>query len=139
MMINTMIIPGKSLGGIKLGSNVEDLIYALSDIYFLDSGPDSIIINGGMITAYHNDRGQVVALSCDSSFKGNFQAKLWPGMTVSDVQRTTKKQIAEEGFVKVDKISGVGLPLPKDRDDFERLTDHFSDDYVFEELWVYRH
>lgn len=138
MIINATIVPGESLGGIAIGSNVEDIISELSNNYLLDAGPDSIIINGGLITAYHNDAGTVISVSCNSSFKGSYLNKLWPGMTVADVLRTTRKQIAYIGFVKIIGIRGIGLSLPNDRDDFERLTDHFDEDYVFEELWIYK-
>lgn len=138
MMINTVIVPGESLGGIELGSNVEDIISDLSDDYSLDAGPSSIIINEGMITAYHNNAGIVTFVSCNSTFKGTYLNKLWPGMTVADVLRTTREQVADVGFVKIIGINGLGLSLPNDKDDFCRLTDHFDEDYVFEELWVYR-
>ncbi len=63
--------------------------------------------------------------------------KLWPGMTVSDVLRTTREQVAHIGLVKIIGMRGIGLLLPRDRDDFCKLTDHLDEAYVFEELWIY--
>jgi hypothetical protein len=139
IIINTIIIPGESAGGIKLNSNVDDVISNLHDRYRLDADARSIIINEGMITIYHNDAGIIHAISCSSTYKGSYQSKLWPGMTVQDVLRTTKEQDADLGFVIFHKIQGIGLLLPQDRDDFERLNDHLSDDFVLEELWVFNH
>ena len=58
-------------------------------------------------------------------------------MTVADILTNTASQVAWSGFVQVDQIEGAGLSLPNEIDDFERLTDDFADNYVFEELWIY--
>jgi hypothetical protein len=139
MILNAIIIPGKSIGGIELGGNVEDLISELHESYQLDAAPKSIIINEGMVTAYHNEKGTILAISCNSTYTGSYQNKLWPGMTVQDVLRTTKQQEADLGFVTFHKIYGIGLLLPQNRDDFERLDDHLSDEFVFDEVWVFDH
>lgn len=62
---------------------------------------------------------------------------LWPGMTVADVLRLSKEQVAWAGFVQIDQVNGIGLSLPEEYDDFDSLTDHFDLDFVFSELWVY--
>ncbi len=90
------------------------------------------------ISVYHDPaNGRIESLACNNKFRGNFQGKLWPGMTVGDVLKNTETQIAWCGFVQVDDIKGVGLSLPDEFDDFERLTDFLSLDFVFNELWVY--
>jgi hypothetical protein len=45
--------------------------------------------------------------------------------------------VAWAGFVQIDQVSGIGLSLPEEYDDFDSLTDHFDLDFVFNELWVY--
>jgi hypothetical protein len=137
MDITTTINPGKSLGGISIGEQIDDVIARLANTYLIDKTINRTTINGGLITAYHGDDGLISSLSCNSNFKGSFQKKIWPGMTVADVIKNTSSQVAWSGFVQVDRIGGVGLSLPNELDDFERLTDDFDDSYVFEELWVY--
>jgi hypothetical protein len=60
-------------------------------------------------------------------------------MTVSELLRTSRQHVAYLGFVEIIGISGIGLALPNEKDDFCKLTDHLSEDHIFEELWVYDH
>lgn len=59
-------------------------------------------------------------------------------MTVADIIKNTSSQVAWSGFVQVDNINGIDLPLPIEYDDFEKITDFLNLDFVFEELWVYQ-
>ena len=38
----------------------------------------------------------------------------------------------------VDRIFGIGFPLPEEFDDFSKLTDFLDYDFVFKELSVYK-
>ena len=58
-------------------------------------------------------------------------------MTVLDVLNNTKEQVAWSGFVKVNKLHGIGLPLPDDLDDFSNLDDFLDLDFAFEEIAIY--
>jgi hypothetical protein len=138
MGVKELIVPGESLGGIFIGEQVEHVIHRLSDCYDIGVRANSICMNGGLVTAYHDEDGMILSLSCNSDFKGGFSTKLWPGMTVEDVLNNTRSQIAWSGFLQVDGIKGIGLSLPDALDDFEKITDIFDGAYVFEELWVYK-
>lgn len=139
MDISTVIIPGRSLGGISIGEQTDDVILRLSEGYIITRGLNCTSINEGLISIYHNEAGIISALSCNSSFPGRYSSKLWPGMTVLDVIKNTTTQVAWAGYVMVDNLEGVGLSLPEERDDFENILDEFDVDYIFEELWVYAH
>ena len=95
-------------------------------------------INDNMITLYYGKNGIISEISCSSKFNGVYDNKLWAGMTVEDVIRNTSSQVVWSGFVQVDNINGIGLPLPNEYDDFEKITDFLDLDFVFEELWVYQ-
>ncbi|WP_339442611.1 hypothetical protein [Pseudomonas proteolytica] len=137
MDLTNAIVPKTSIGGITIGENVSQVQTRLSSRYKTHSGPNSLTINDGFITAYHGVDGIISAISCNAAFKGNYENKLWPGMTVADVLKLSKTQMAWSGFVQIDQISGIGLSLPEEYDDFDSLTDHFDLDFVFNELWVY--
>ena len=137
MKLSASIVPKKSIGGISIGEQIADIVIRLTPDYAIEKTKNSTIINGGLITAYHDESGRISSLSCNSKFKGNYLNKLWPGMTVADVLKHTTVQIAWSGFVQVDRLDGIGLSLADDQDDFERLTDEFDSSYVFEELWIY--
>jgi hypothetical protein len=135
--ISDEIVPQKSLGGISLGEQIYDVVARLPSHYAIHHSEHITTIDDGLITAYHDVSGIISALSCNSKFKGNYLNKLWPGMTVAEVIKNSTRQVAWSGFVQVDRIEGIGLSLPEERDDFDHLTDEFDHDYVFEELWVY--
>jgi hypothetical protein len=139
MDINTQIIPKKSLGGIALGEQIDNVISRLSTSYKIIRNPSCTVINEGLITAYHDTGGKISSLSCNSIFKGGYLDKLWPGMSVLDVIKNTDAQTAWSGYVKVNNVEGIGLLLPEDRDDFENLTDALDMAHVFEELWIYEY
>ena len=137
MNLTNVIVPKVSIGGIAIGESITQVQARLSDKYKTHNSPDSFTIDNGFITAYHGVDGVISAISCNTAFKGNYENKLWPGMTVADVLRLSKEQVAWAGFVQIDQVSGIGLSLPEEYDDFDSLTDHFDLDFVFNELWVY--
>lgn len=59
-------------------------------------------------------------------------------MTVFDVLRCTKRQMALLGTVVVDGVVGIELPLLPEFDDFENIDDFLSLDYEFPLLSVFR-
>ncbi|VWC99542.1 hypothetical protein BLA39750_02461 [Burkholderia lata] len=137
-MLNNIIVPSKSLGGILLGEKVQDVIDRLSETHVAERTGQNVVSIDEVITIYHDpENGRIESLACNSNFAGRYLDKLWPGMTVGDVLKNTETQIAWCGFVQVDGVKGVGLSLPDELDDFERLTDFLSLDFVFDELWVY--
>ena len=140
-MLNNSIVPGKSIGGIHLGENIIDVMYKLEDDHlFEQTNHNTIVVDAGTVTIFHDaETGVITAISCNQNFKGNFMNKLWPGMSVKDVLENSRHQIAWCGFVEIDKFRGIGLSLPAKYDDFERITDFLTPDFIFEELWVYGH
>lgn len=137
MNLTNVIVPKVSIGGIAIGESITQVQARLSDKYKTHNSPDSFTIDNGFITAYHGVDGVISAISCNTDFKGNYENMLWPGMTVADVLRLSKEQVAWAGFVQIDQVNGIGLSLPEEYDDFDSLTDHFDLDFVFSELWVY--
>lgn len=139
MNITNIIIPGKSIGGISIGENVFDVQKRIQSHYDVKmSNENSISINDNMITLYYGKNGIISEISCSNKFDGVYDNKLWAGMTVADIIKNTSSQVVWSGFVQVDNINGIGLPLPNEYDDFEKITDFLDLDFVFEELWVYQ-
>ena len=137
MDITNVIIPKKSIGGVCIGESIAKIEAGLSGHYKIHKEQNSLTLDDGFIRAYYGPDGIITAISCNSKFTGSYQTKLWAGMTVAEVLKHSKEQIAWSGFVQVDKISGIGLSLLEEHDDFESLTDHFALDFIFDELWVY--
>lgn len=137
MNITNKIIPKTSIGGISIGENITKIEARISTSYKIHKTPNSFTIDDGFIRAYHDADGIITAVSCNQTFTGNYQNKLWAGMSVAEVLKHSKEQIAWSGFVQIDKVSGIGLSLPEEHDDFESLTDSLELDFIFEELWVY--
>lgn len=137
MKITQSIQPKESLGGIRIGDEIDSIIERLSSDYTATRNTHSTVINEGLITASHDQHGIISSLSCNSKFTGRYLNKLWPGMTTVDVLRNSKVQIAWSGFIQVDSINGIGLSLPDEHDDFERLDEEFGMNFIFPELWIY--
>lgn len=139
MKLNHLIIPGYSIGGICLGTTVGSFLDQLeADDEITTENKTIAILNQGLITIYYTPQTELItAISCNQFFPGIYDNKLWPGMNVADVIRNSSTQTAWSGFVQIDGIEGIGLSLPQENDDFERLTDCLPPDFIFEELWVY--
>lgn len=140
MKLNNLIIPGQSIGGVCLGTTAGSFLDRLeSNDEIIMETDTAVILNQGLITIYYTLKKELItAISCNKLFTGTYAGKLWPGMNVTDVTRNSSTQIAWSGFVQVDGIQGIGLSMPEEQDDFEQLTDTFSPDFIFEELWVYK-
>lgn len=132
------IIPGESLAGIRLGDNIEHVISKVSGYYKISTNDGVILLDDGIITVGYEDNGSVYSVMCDKRFKVKYKSKLWAGMSVKDVLEHSKEQVAFGGCVIVDRINGVGLPLPNEFDDFEKITDFLPLDFTFEYLSVFR-
>ena len=84
---------------------------------------------------------EISLISCGVNFNGyckTSKGRIWAGMSVADTLQNTTEQVAWGGFVVVDRILGIGFPLPEEFDDFSELTDFLDYDFVFKELWVYK-
>lgn len=132
------IVPGISLAGIHLGANVDEILIKISGDYTVSRGDGVVVLNDGMIMIGHEDNGCIYSVMCNSRFKTNYKNILWAGMTVKDVMEMTKEQIAFGGVVVVNRIDGIGLPLPPGYDDFEKINDFLPLDFVFEYLCVFK-
>lgn len=72
---------------------------------------------------------------CDEKFKGRYNDQLWAGMSVKDVVKHSRYQVALDGCVVVD---GIGLPLPDGCDDFKNITDFLPLNFIFKHLSIFR-
>ncbi|MFC0179179.1 hypothetical protein [Thorsellia kenyensis] len=132
------IIPGISLAGINLGTDIDEILPEISNEYSISRDIGVVVLDHGMITIGHEDNGCIYSVMCNSRFKTKYKNILWAGMTVNDVLEMSTEQIAYGGGVVVNRIDGIGLPLPDGYDDFEKLTDFLSLDFVFEYLCVFK-
>ncbi|ROW55728.1 hypothetical protein C3E80_21340 [Cronobacter malonaticus] len=138
MVGDKVIIPGESLGGIHLGDNIGNIIDSLKEHYSVERVDGVVYLNNDEIFIGAEEYDSIYSVMCGKNFKGNYKNKLWAGMTVKDVLDNSNEQVAFGGCVIVDKIDGIGLPLPEGHDDFERITDFLSLDFVFDYLTIFK-
>ena len=142
--LSDVIIPNDGVADIRLGENVnivfnrlDKLGYEISDIC-----DNCLKIKQSFIDIYFNPISYEISLiSCGINFKGSYKTSkgyIKAGMTVADILQNTTEQVAWGGFVMVDRIHGIGFPLPEEFDDFSKLTDFLDYDFVFNELSVYK-
>lgn len=132
------IIPGESLAGIKLDHKINDVISKLSEDYTIEINDGVILLNDGLIAIGYEEDGSIYSIMCNENFKGKYKEKLWAGMSVKDVLEHSSIQVAFGGCVVVDGINGIGLPLPDEYDDFEKITDFLPLDFIFKHLSIFR-
>ena len=142
--LSDVIIPNDGVANIRLGENVnivfnrlDELGYEISDIC-----DNCLKIKQSFIDIYFNPISyEIFLISCGINFKGSYKTSkgyIKAGMTVADILQNTTEQVAWGGFVMVDRIHGIGCPLPEEFDDFSTLTDFLDYDFVFNELSVYK-
>lgn len=137
------IIPGKSVGGISLGDNIDDIIRCVGQSYSVDktnfsnhTGDYSFYkIQGGAISFTTNNHGIVVALWCEPPYQGSFDNKLYPGITALEIRRKSKRQDIIKGYLVIDRDLTIYFGMPDDIDDFNFFTD-LDDETTFNELYV---
>ena len=142
--LSDVIIPNDGVANIHLGENVnivfdrlDKLGYEISDIC-----DNCLKIKKYFIDVYFDPISYEISLiSCGINFNGSYKTSkgyIKAGMTVADILQNTTEQVAWGGFVMVDRIFGIGFPLPEEFDDFSKLTDFLDYDFVFNELSVYK-
>lgn len=142
--LSDVIIPNDGVANIHLGENVnivfdrlDKLGYEISDIC-----NNCLKIKKSFIDVYFDPISYEISLiSCGINFNGSYKTSkgyIKAGMTVADILQNTTEQVAWGGFVMVDRIFGIGFPLPEEFDDFSKLTDFLDYDFVFNELSVYK-
>lgn len=143
--LSDVIAPNDGIANIHLGENVnivfnklDRLGYEISDI-----SDNCLKVEKSFIDIYFNPVNYEISLifSCGINFDGSYKTskgRIKAGMTVADILQNTTEQVAWGGFVVVDRIHGIGFPLPEEFDDFSKLTDFLDYDFVFNELSVYK-
>jgi hypothetical protein len=138
MNLGDPIIPGVSLAGIRINEDIEGAIRRIPGRYRIRRHDCFVSIDDGLLDIGFEKGGQIHYVTCNSRSGMKYMNKLWAGMTVRDVLNSTREQAAVLGCVVVDDIQGIGLPLPNEADDFERITDFLPLDHVFERMAVFR-
>ena len=138
MKLTKEIIPGVCLAGIFLERDIDEVAGFLSSSYQIERKNGIAVINQGLITIGYGADKKIYSVTCNPEYNESYEGKLWAGMTVKDVLKTSSTQVAMGGCVVVDNIDGIGLPLPDGLDDFERITDYLDLDFKFEHMSVFR-
>ena len=142
--LSDVIIPNDGVANIRLGEDVNIVFNRLDKLgYEISDICDACLkIKQSFIDIYFNPISYEISLiSCGINFKGSYKTSkgyIKAGMTVADILQNTTEQVAWGGFVMVDRIHGIGFPLPEEFDDFSKLTDFLDYDFVFNELSVYK-
>jgi uncharacterized protein YuzE len=137
MKINNLAIPGKSMAGISLRDDADIVAASLAENYKIKKENGVLSVSDGILLIGYDSDNKIYAIECNQALPIVYANRLWAGMSVRDVIKHSSTQVALGGCVVVDNINGIGLPLPRDLDDFECITDYLSQDYVFERLSVF--
>jgi len=137
------IVPGKSIGGICLGDNADDIVWNILDEFdvqafdFDNFGMKYTCyrIDGGAISFSANEAGNIVSLCCKPPYTGRFDKRFYPGITAGEIKARSKRQELVGGYLVLDRNYLAYYAMPDEIDDFDRFSD-LDDDVVFNELYV---
>lgn len=137
------IIPGKSIGGICLGDDVNDIIGRIGGRFDIDKSNFENFgvkythykVNKGAVSFVCDESNKVISLWCEPPYKGSFNKKLYPGITAGELKAKSKKQILIKGYLVIDDNPFIYYGMPDDIDDFNFFSD-LDDEVVFNELYV---
>lgn len=137
------IVPGKSIGGIFLGANVNDIIQHIESKYNISKSSFSNAtgnysfyrVQGGAISFTTNNHDVIVALWCEPPYSGSFEGKLYPGITAREIRVKSKRQDIIKGYIVIDQDFTIYFGMPDYIDDFNCFSD-LDDETVFNELYV---
>ncbi|PWD68134.1 hypothetical protein [Pectobacterium parmentieri] len=137
------IVPGKSIGGISLGENINEIIqrieckYSIAkSIFSNNTGNYSFYrVQDGAISFTTNNHDVIVSLWCEPPYSGSFKGKLYPGITAREIREKSKRQDIIKGYLVIDQDFTIYFGMPDDIDDFNSFPD-LDDEVVFNELYV---
>lgn len=145
MNINAEIISGKSIGDIEIGKSIDAYLPSIYqenkkvEVNVYDNPGiklHSYRIDDGLITINADEGGTILNVSCKSPYKGKYQGKLYPGMSVAQIVAATQKQLLIHGFLVVDNDFGFCFNLPHPYDDDLDHISELPDDLILDEVYV---
>ena len=87
LKINNEIIPNKSIGGITLDSNIDELLLGIernSDYYITNFSENYIVINDKYITVYFDPKERKISyISCSLNFSSIWILPIEPRLRTS--------------------------------------------------------
>jgi hypothetical protein len=144
MNVNAPILAGHSIGGIELGSDVNSALDELRRegraINLSIHDRPSIMLHSyevdeGLITINADAHGIIVSISCQQPYKGVYEHKLHPGMSVAQIKAVTNKQLLTCSALVLNDELGVFFALPSLYEDCDYISE-IPEDLVLEEIYV---
>ena len=139
--IDAKIEPGISVGGVKIGTSIEEFITSLNHsktlytlktfsnfgMHFLEITVESY---GLRIVGKKDDVIELV--SCRKPYRGQFKDRYYLGMTVAELKAVADKLLVIHGYIVLDGEFGVAFDFPEffegvpydDLENIEELPDH---------------
>jgi hypothetical protein len=145
MNINADIISGKSIADIEIGQSIDSYLPAIYkdnrkvELNVYDNPGiklHSYRIDDGLITINADENGTILNLSCRYPYKGKYQGKLYPGMTIAQIIAATQKQLLIHGYLVVDGDFGFCFNLPHPYDDDHDYISQLPGDLILGEVYV---
>lgn len=137
------ILPGCSIGGIFIGEKVINVLDRLSSEQTLECEEfnnfgkvyDLYTVNNGEINFTSDESDIVLALWCSIGYKGSYDGKYYPGISVREVKKNFREKEIYHGYLVLDRNYKIYYGLPDAFDDFVNF-DEVNDDIVLEDLYV---
>lgn len=145
MNIHAEIISGKSIADIEIGESIDSYLPAIYqenrkvELNVYDNPGiklHSYRIDDGLITINADKNGTILNLSCRHPYKGKYQGKLYPGMSIAQIVAASQKQLLIHGYLVVDNDFGFCFNLPHPYDDDFDFISQLPNDLILGEVYV---
>lgn len=126
------IIPGCSIGNIRLESNIESY---LNDLYLnykvgcnkVELPSREMIIHytlDDIVTISTDEEGKIFSVSCNSGYSGKANNFLYAGMTFHELKKKTFLQRIFNGYLIINREFGLAFELPQP---YDEIADDIND------------
>jgi hypothetical protein len=143
------IIPGQSIGGICVGDDAEEIVGQLEQMgatvtcmAFENVGQHYFEwqVKDWGISFVESSSGKIERIACTLGYEGRYKQIFYPGMSVGQVIRASKKQVFIHGMIVVDGEFGAFFDVPeiydgKQYDDIDTVL-QLPDDMILDSLHV---
>ena len=143
--VNADIISYLSIGDIEIGKNIVNYDFYHDPVFinsFSSSNPE---LTGRIVFYYDLDEcmyvsteedGTIIALGCHENYKGKYNKKLYPGITMGELIKSTNSQRILNGTLVVDEDYGISFTLPSPYNEIADYIEHIPLDLKLNEIYV---
>ncbi|TDT51578.1 hypothetical protein DFO53_4083 [Enterobacter sp. AG5470] len=140
------IISFTSIGNIHLNDNISHYMQDMYENFNVETKEYTIpfpfneknvaYILDGIVSITTKQQGTIIGVGCNEKYKGKYNKKLYPGITMGDLLRLTGSQRILNGTLIIDEDYGLSFTLPAPYDEIADYLEDIPLDLKLNEIYV---